>query len=72
MLGMKLGVNTSTYDAEGEVLATAPLPDLTFGVLQQALARFVGDIEQQPPAFSALKIAGVAVPSPSKVRRNLR
>ena len=55
-----LGVNTSTYDAEGEVLATAPVPDLALGDLQHALARFVGDIEQQPPAFSALKIAGVA------------
>lgn len=55
-----LGINTSTYDAEGEVLSLAPVPDLTAGVLEQALARFVGEIEQQPPAFSALKIAGVA------------
>ena len=55
-----LGVNTSTYDAEGEVLSLAPVPELTTGVLEQALARFVGEIEQQPPAFSALKIAGVA------------
>ncbi|WP_343415331.1 tRNA pseudouridine(55) synthase TruB [Candidatus Amarolinea dominans] len=55
-----LGVSTSTYDAEGEVLATAPVPDLAPGDLQHALARFVGDIEQHPPAYSALKVAGVA------------
>ncbi len=55
-----LGVSTSTYDAEGEVISTLPVPLLNRSDLEQALARFVGEIEQQPPAFSALKVGGVA------------
>ena len=50
-----LGSATSTDDAEGSVVATAPVPPFD---LDAALLRFTGDILQTPPAFSALKVAG--------------
>ncbi len=55
-----LGVVTSTYDAEGEPTASAPVPALAVSDLAQTLARFEGEIEQRPPDYSALKVAGVA------------
>jgi tRNA pseudouridine55 synthase len=57
---VRLGADTDTYDAEGETIATAPLPDgLSADTLRTALAPFVGDILQAPPAYSALKQDGV-------------
>jgi tRNA pseudouridine55 synthase len=51
------GQARSTEDAEGEVTATSDLrPDDE--AIRHALATFVGDIEQVPPAFSALKVEG--------------
>ncbi|MEX0682028.1 MAG: tRNA pseudouridine(55) synthase TruB [Dehalococcoidia bacterium] len=52
-----LGVETDTYDAEGQVVATH---DVQVGEAQvlDALAQFAGEIEQRPPAHSAIKIAG--------------
>jgi len=51
------GQARSTEDAEGEVTATSDLRPTDEGI-RSALAPFVGDIEQVPPAFSALKIEG--------------
>ena len=54
---VRLGVSTNTDDAEGEVLATTDLrPDDS--AIKEALNGFVGDIEQVPPQFSAVKIDG--------------
>ena len=53
-----LGVATSTGDVEGEVIQTCPLPDITPDSLAQSLQRFVGDIKQVPPMYSALKHEG--------------
>ncbi|MCS7039447.1 MAG: tRNA pseudouridine(55) synthase TruB, partial [Caldilineales bacterium] len=53
-----LGTTTTTYDAEGEVVSTAPLPALTVAELDAALRLFIGDIWQRPPAFSAVKQGG--------------
>jgi tRNA pseudouridine55 synthase len=51
------GEARSTEDSEGEIIATSGArPDDS--AIRAALPRFVGDIEQVPPAFSALKIAG--------------
>ena len=55
---VKLGVRTSTGDAEGEILATE-LAMVEEPALRQALARFTGEIEQVPPMHSALKRDGV-------------
>jgi tRNA pseudouridine55 synthase len=52
-----LGVETDTLDAEGTVLREGPV-SVTEGELRAAVARFVGDIEQRPPAYSAVKVGG--------------
>lgn len=57
---VRLGQATTTDDAEGEVVSSAPV---TFGEaeLQAVLARFRGGIVQVPPVYSALKVAGKAL-----------
>jgi len=52
-----LGVETDTYDAEGEVVATHDV-NVSEDALREALATFTGEIEQRPPAHSAIKIGG--------------
>lgn len=51
------GEERSTEDAEGEVTATSDVRP-TDEAIRSALPAFVGDIEQVPPAFSALKVEG--------------
>ena len=54
---VRLGVSTNTDDAEGEVLETSDLrPDDE--TIKAALTRFIGDIQQVPPQFSAVKVDG--------------
>jgi tRNA pseudouridine55 synthase len=54
---IRLGQATDTDDAEGDVIAeSADRPE--DAEIAAALPRFVGDIEQVPPAFSAVKVAG--------------
>lgn len=55
---VKLGETTATGDSEGEVLQQRPTESVTEADLRSALARFVGDIEQIPPMYSALKHQG--------------
>lgn len=55
---VKLGVTTSTADAEGEVLEQRPV-DVSADQVDSVLARFQGSIEQLPPMHSALKRDGV-------------
>lgn len=52
-----LGVTTTTDDAEGEVVAQAPVA-VSSAEIQRALIQFVGAIGQIPPAYSALKRGG--------------
>lgn len=52
------GTETTTDDREGDVRTTAPVPGSDDAVLDAALARFRGDVEQVPPARSALKVGG--------------
>lgn len=54
----RLGEATSTGDPEGEQVMTCPVPDLAADDITGTLQRFVGDIEQVPPMFSALKHQG--------------
>ncbi len=55
----KLGVRTTTSDAEGEVLETRPVPGLVRAELEALLAtRFLGEITQVPSIYSALKHQG--------------
>jgi len=54
---LRFGQARSTEDAEGEVTATSDLRP-TDEAIRGALAAFVGEVEQVPPAFSALKVEG--------------
>jgi tRNA pseudouridine55 synthase len=56
---MKLGEITSSQDADGEVIETRPVPDLTRGQIEEAFAKFTGDFYQTPPMVSAIKKDGV-------------
>lgn len=53
-----LGAKTSTGDAEGAVVAEAPVPTLTPAVVEAALAGLRGPQQQVPPMHSALKRDG--------------
>lgn len=54
----RLGVTSTTDDADGEVTETPNAVPPTREQVEAALAGFVGVIEQVPPAFSALKVSG--------------
>ncbi|MET0441894.1 MAG: tRNA pseudouridine(55) synthase TruB, partial [Casimicrobiaceae bacterium] len=54
---VRFGTTTTTQDAEGEVVATAPVT-LDRAAIEAALAAFRGVIRQVPPAYSALKHQG--------------
>ncbi|MBI2963679.1 MAG: tRNA pseudouridine(55) synthase TruB [Deltaproteobacteria bacterium] len=53
-----LGRETDTLDATGETTASAPVPVLDDARLATVAADFLGEIEQVPPMFSALKRGG--------------
>lgn len=52
------GFESATDDSESEAESVADPSFLTSGVVQEALATFVGRIQQQPPAYSAVKVDG--------------
>jgi tRNA pseudouridine55 synthase len=54
-----LGVETDTLDATGNVLATRPVDRISEQAVIEACKAFEGEIEQIPPAYSALKHKGV-------------
>src|SRR5205085_4267349 len=55
----KFGETTDSYDADGQILTTAPVPPLTLETLNEAASRFTGDLMQAPPMVSAVKHQGV-------------
>ena len=55
---IKLGVVTTTDDAEGTVVSEQPVPDLAETELQAVLSTFTGVIEQTPPMYSAIQVGG--------------
>ena len=54
---VRLGIETDTYDAEGQVVVTLPVK-VTESDVRAALGQFVGEIDQVPPMYSALKRDG--------------
>lgn len=56
-LELKLGVSTTTYDAEGEVVEEKPV-DLTAEAVRTAALNFVGELDLPVPPFSAIKVQG--------------
>ena len=55
---MVLGVTTPCYDLERPIDAYYPYSHITPELLENARHQFLGDIEQVPPIFSAVKIGG--------------
>lgn len=55
---IRFGFATDTYDAEGTPARGAVTPDLDIEKVRAEAARYVGEIEQMPPPFSAKKIGG--------------
>ena len=55
----KLGIKTTTYDDEGEILETRETKHLTDDEILQAIKGFLGEYSQIPPMYSALKQNGV-------------
>lgn len=55
---LTLGTETDTLDRTGRITAVNPVPDLDLDFLKRKAGAFVGETEQMPPAFSALKVHG--------------
>jgi len=55
---LRLGVETDTLDALGKEVRRAPVPRLSRERIEDALTRFRGSFLQEPPMYSAVKIAG--------------
>lgn len=55
---VRLGVETTTLDAEGEVVREAPVPPFSIEQIRAAAAPFTGEYRMTPPAYSALKRGG--------------
>jgi len=53
-----LGAETDTLDADGEVIKECPIPELREALLQEAFKKFIGDLVQIPPMYSAIKKEG--------------
>jgi len=56
---IKFGEATDSYDADGEVKETKPVPPLTLEQLNALASGFIGDQMQTPPMVSAIKKGGV-------------
>lgn len=55
---IQLGATTPSFDLESEVDATYPTEHITKELVEEVLGRFVGEIDQVPPTFSAVKVDG--------------
>ena len=56
---IELGVKTSTYDKEGEIIETHSTEGVDHATIEKSMRTFLGDQYQQPPMFSAKKRNGV-------------
>jgi tRNA pseudouridine55 synthase len=55
---IQLGATTPSFDLEHEIDATYPTEHITRELVEEVLQRFVGEIHQVPPAYSACKVSG--------------
>ncbi len=55
---IRFGVSTTTDDLEGEILDGPGAPDLTLLAITQTIPRFIGEITQIPPIYSAIQVNG--------------
>jgi tRNA pseudouridine55 synthase len=54
----QLGATTNTGDREGEITSESAVPELTPASIHEVVQQFIGEIDQIPPMFSALKVQG--------------
>lgn len=55
---IRLGSSTDTYDAEGTIVNTTPVGNISEEQFDEILQQFVGEMEQVPPPYSAIKVKG--------------
>ena len=55
---LQLGATTASYDLEHTVNHTYPVNQISRQLIEEVLPRFVGDIQQVPPTYSAVKVNG--------------
>jgi tRNA pseudouridine55 synthase len=55
---LRLGASTDTYDADGAVTRSRPVEHITEEQFEESLQSFIGEIEQVPPPYSAVKVKG--------------
>jgi len=55
---LQLGATTASYDMEHEVNALFPTEHITRELINDTIPQFIGDIEQIPPTYSAVKVNG--------------
>ena len=55
---IRVGATTPSYDLETEVNETFPTEHITEALIQETTKQFIGEIDQKPPIFSALKKDG--------------
>lgn len=56
---MRLGIETDTLDAQGKIVRSCEFDPPSAEKLVELMSRFTGPLMQQPPVYSALKVAGV-------------
>ena len=55
---VRLGSTTDTFDSEGRITAHASVDSITEERFEDALTQFIGEIQQVPPPYSAIKVQG--------------
>lgn len=55
---IELGIYTDTLDVTGRVMQKKPVPVLDVTTVENAASAFIGEIEQTPPMYSAIKVDG--------------
>ena len=68
----KLGIKTTTYDLEGEILEERDTSKLNDSEILDVIRSFIGEYSQVPPMYSALKQNGVRLYELARKRRRCR
>jgi tRNA pseudouridine55 synthase len=55
---LRFGTSTDTYDAEGEILRSVPIDEISEEAFEEVIKKYEGEIEQVPPPYSAVKVRG--------------
>lgn len=55
---LRLGITTDSDDAEGAIIAEAPIPTLEPSLIESVLSQFRGAIDQVPPQYAAIRVDG--------------